>query len=54
MSTPSCPGCGSRIDLMRRTPDLVAAYPCGCWLTPGQAEAIAERHRAARQTGEAR
>lgn len=54
MSAPICPGCRSAIDRMRRTPDLVAAYPCGCWLTPGQAQTIAERHHAARQTSDRR
>ena len=37
---PNCIMCGDRIDRLQRSPGVMVAYPCGCWLTFEQAEAI--------------
>ncbi|RKR92794.1 hypothetical protein BDK92_7276 [Micromonospora pisi] len=45
---PTCPTCVGPVDRMQRAFGVVAPYPCGHWLTPDQAQAIADQHRATR------
>lgn len=42
---PACPNCADRIHRMQRSLGVVAAYPCNCWLTPAQAQAVADSAR---------
>ncbi len=37
---PFCARCGDRVDRMQRSPGVVVAYPCGCWLSRSEANAV--------------
>lgn len=54
-----CPSCRSKVDNLRASPrvvrdgrplraQVVAVYPCGCWLDPARAVGLAAQLQAAR------
>jgi hypothetical protein len=53
MTRPTCPSCHAPIDRLQHSRGVVGAYPCGCWMAPDTARAIAATHRQ-RTTGSAR
>ena len=52
MIRPVCPKCSKRVDRMQRSHGVVAVYPCNHWLTPGQAQTVADEYW--RRTGAVR
>lgn len=40
---PPCPRCDTPVDQLRASLGVVGAWPCGCWLTVGQAGPVAQR-----------
>ncbi|MET7395603.1 hypothetical protein ABZS66_19145 [Dactylosporangium sp. NPDC005572] len=53
---PTCPTCGADVDRLQPSPDVgqgsqanvIAIYPCGCWLSPADARALVAAHRRSR------
>jgi hypothetical protein len=46
---PTCPRCSAPVNRLRRSPGIVAAYPCNHWLTPDQAAAVRDAYHARQQ-----
>ncbi len=42
---PPCARCAARVDRLQRCHGIVAAYPCYCWLTKGQANSVLQHFR---------
>lgn len=42
---PPCARCRNRVDRLWPSVGVVAAYPCLCWLTEGQADVVRWRYR---------
>lgn len=42
---PSCANCSQPVDRLQRSCGVVAAYPCQCWLTKGQANSVVQQFR---------
>lgn len=49
---PQCPTCAAPIDRMQRSYGVVCPYPCQDWLSPDDADQLAQRHRADRAAAE--